>query len=505
MRRGELRPLGDPLSRPLESLDACIAIYAEATCLAGLISRILTRLCKTHDPAAVRHICAALVLSQIGLTESELSVMARTDAATVAGVLGTLEPITLQRAGTLMADVPLRDAILLDFDVSAGHRVLANFFSSVPMDKRVLRELPMHLERCQDFPALMALMATPSVLMEMFHDHKSGECISFLSAIRYAVGKDAVPAMFDMSLYLADNRCAMTLCRVFGLLGYYKETQGILTQLLKQPCPTPKLKSELLHRMAMADVSLGNYAKAEENARAAFQIRQDAKLDVFLQMDTSRLIALSMKKQGKYEAALKLYRSLVAQAQQKLDPLSSKLAHFYEETGDILRKIGSYTEAASFHTKALEIKKKTLGEHNVATAMAYFDLAKTHKKQGKYAEAMKEVDFSIASFEKVYGSAHPTLAPMLNTRASLLRKANNYDEAHALYLRVIAMNEALLGSDHVDTAEGYVELGLCLKKQGAYTEAHTHTHTHGQVGYHPGPCPIGNGKGSVNETVWPRR
>jgi len=465
-----------------ESLNALIAKYVEAATLPELIARILQRLRTSYDERAVHGICSALVLSQIGLSESEFVTCSKTDAATVMSCLDTLEPVVVHRAGTLIGDDLLRHGVMQSIlqseaEVRKGHKVLSEFFGeegTMPLDKRVLRELPLHLQKSGNNPSLVKLLGKPKVLMEMFHDHKCGEYVGYLTFLRQS--GTFIPDIFQKTVYSNQPpNVVLTVSRVLGLMGYYAESKSWLMGLLATDVDT-RTVTEIHRRLAMSEISLGNFDAAVQRATTCLQMAHSQKASSYILLDSTRLLALAHKKKGNYREALPLYRSVISQAttQHIASLVSSKMAHFYEETGDVLRDMGNYAEAESFHLRALDMKRRAMGETHLATCMAFFNLAATHKKQGKYVQATNEVEFAIQGFEKAYGVEHPALCAMLNLKGSLLRKASLFDGALVLYQRVLKMNVRCLGEGHVDTGESYMEVGMCLKKQGHYKDAEEH-------------------------------
>ncbi|CAM9368870.1 unnamed protein product [Ectocarpus fasciculatus] len=113
-----------------------------------------------------------------------------------------------------------------------------------------------------------------------------------------------------------------------------------------------------------------------------------------------------------------------------------------------------------------ESRRALLGVNTARARLAHILV-----EQGKYEEADALFIRSLAIDEKVYGPDHPKVATTVNNRAGLLRGQGKYDEAEALYVRSLAIREKVYGPDHPAVAASLNNLAALLEIQGKYVEA----------------------------------
>ena len=74
--------------------------------------------------------------------------------------------------------------------------------------------------------------------------------------------------------------------------------------------------------------------------------------------------------------------------------------------------------------------------------------------------------------KKVLGENHPDVARSLGNLAGLLQAQNKLAEAEPLYRRAIAIRKSTLGENHPDVATSLRNLGVLLdKKREGFAEA----------------------------------
>jgi tetratricopeptide (TPR) repeat protein len=78
---------------------------------------------------------------------------------------------------------------------------------------------------------------------------------------------------------------------------------------------------------------------------------------------------------------------------------------------------------------------------------------------------------ALASYEKVLGPEHLSVAISLNNLALVYRAQGHYPQAEPLYQRALAISQKVLGPEHSDVAQGLNNLAVLYGIQGRYAEA----------------------------------
>ncbi|HNB72218.1 MAG TPA: tetratricopeptide repeat protein [Acidobacteriota bacterium] len=130
-----------------------------------------------------------------------------------------------------------------------------------------------------------------------------------------------------------------------------------------------------------------------------------------------------------------------------------------------------YTRAEPLHQRALAIREKVLGPDHPDVAQSLNSLAALYQEKGDYARAELFSERSLGIREKVLGPDHPDVALSLNNLAVIYNKRGKTTQAESLYLRALAIREKSLGSDHLNVAFTLNDLALFYGENGDYTQA----------------------------------
>ncbi|CAB1106731.1 unnamed protein product [Ectocarpus sp. CCAP 1310/34] len=293
------------------------------------------------------------------------------------------------------------------------------------------------------------------------------------------------------------------------------------------------IDSGVLNNRALLLKAQGNYDEAGELYERSLAIRKTAALGPY-HPDVAQWLnnwALLLESQGKYDQAGPLYDRSLAIRENVQGPDHPAVALTLNNRAGLLKAQGNYDEAGKLYERSLAIREKALGpDHpDVAQSLNNWALllesqvrairipgsflwypidsgvlnnrALLLKAQGKYDEAGKLYERSLAIREKALGPDHPDVAQslnnwavllesqvrairipgsflwypidsgVLNNRALLLKAQGNYDEAGKLYERSLAIREKALGPDHPDVAQSLNNWALLLESQGKYDQA----------------------------------
>ena len=133
--------------------------------------------------------------------------------------------------------------------------------------------------------------------------------------------------------------------------------------------------------------------------------------------------------------------------------------------GDYLTRRARYAEAGALFRRLLDHARPALGADHPLLAFPLHGLAVVALEQGNYGEAEPLFQGAICLRE---AGDHLLLATSLVNLALLFWLRGAYDEAEPLYLRVIQIEERLLGSEHPELALPLTGLAALSWQQGRH-------------------------------------
>ena len=146
-------------------------------------------------------------------------------------------------------------------------------------------------------------------------------------------------------------------------------------------------------------------------------------------------------------------------------------ASLRETMGNAYADLGLYAEGQREFERALELRRRTLGELHPDTLQTLFDLEHIFRRQGKYAEAEPLMNKVIAGRRRVLGEKHPETLRSMNELAALYGNQGKYADYERLSSQILTLRRASLGENHPDTLESMNDLAYAYTLQGKYREA----------------------------------
>ena len=132
----------------------------------------------------------------------------------------------------------------------------------------------------------------------------------------------------------------------------------------------------------------------------------------------------------------------------------------YNNLAVLYKSTGRYAEAEPLYMKALEIRRKALGEEHPSTATSYNNLAGLYESTGRYAEAEPLYKKALEIYRQALGEEHPSTATPYHNLAGLYYSTGRYAEAEPLMQKALEIKRKALGEEHPSTAISYVNLGV---------------------------------------------
>jgi tetratricopeptide (TPR) repeat protein len=229
-------------------------------------------------------------------------------------------------------------------------------------------------------------------------------------------------------------------------------------------------------------------------ASATVQARPDMKPDPDLKVRTA-LDRAAARIAGKFddlplvEASIRqtigdtyldlgLYSQAQGQLERALDLRRRELGDAHPDTLTSMHKLGlldwyqgKYAPAEPLLTKVLEVRRRVLGEGHPDTASVMNDLALVDWYRGEYAPAEPLFLEALEIRRHVLGAEHPETLSTINNLAGLYVHQGKYAEAEPLLTKVLKVRQRVLGEEHPNTLLSMNNLAVVLWDEGKYAPA----------------------------------
>ncbi|MFI9833421.1 FxSxx-COOH system tetratricopeptide repeat protein [Streptomyces sp. NPDC051913] len=181
-------------------------------------------------------------------------------------------------------------------------------------------------------------------------------------------------------------------------------------------------------------------------------------------------------RRGDLNLALSLTEELRTRWQSRLSEnldvaLQTQLLRLQTQTGNVLRSLGRYTEAAELGFATLSGQRALLGPGHPHILMTATALAADLGSLGRFEEALELAGEAHTGFEELFGENHPRTLSARNNLALCMRLLGRYAEARALDEEIYERRRTLLGSAHPHTLFTLTNLGRDLRETGHYEES----------------------------------
>jgi tetratricopeptide (TPR) repeat protein len=180
--------------------------------------------------------------------------------------------------------------------------------------------------------------------------------------------------------------------------------------------------------------------------------------------DAYRDLGLYPEAQRQTERALELRRRSLGE--QHPDTLTTM-----ENLGGIYRREGLYTQAERLYTKVLRERRQILGGEHPDTLTAMNDLTLVYSEEHKYAEAESMLRRVVDLAPRILGENHPDTLTDIYNLGNLYRQAGNYARAEPLLLKALEGQRRVLGEEHPSTLTAMNTLAVLYHQQGRFADA----------------------------------
>jgi eukaryotic-like serine/threonine-protein kinase len=139
--------------------------------------------------------------------------------------------------------------------------------------------------------------------------------------------------------------------------------------------------------------------------------------------------------------------------------------------GIMLSEQGLNAEAEAYVREAVGRYRRILGDEHRDTLTAINNMGALLQSLGRYTEAEAYLRESLEIFRRTLGDEHPSTLHAIHNMGALLRHLDRLTEAEPYLREAVEGRRRILGGDHPDTLNSLNSIGVLLSDQGRYAEA----------------------------------
>lgn len=178
------------------------------------------------------------------------------------------------------------------------------------------------------------------------------------------------------------------------------------------------------------------------------------------------LLGITYKSLGNYEKAkLYLEKALI------LSKLEIAIAEVLIHLGDLYKRLGDYKKSIHSLERALKLNIKHYGKDSIYTTFVFTNLGITYGKIGQYANALDNLEKGLGGLTRFYGRQHKETAQALMYIGNIYRRQGLYRKALSYLKEGTDINQAIYGINHLETAWSFFHLGNIYRLTGNLLKA----------------------------------
>ncbi|KAL6700281.1 P-loop containing nucleoside triphosphate hydrolase protein [Trichoderma pleuroticola] len=132
---------------------------------------------------------------------------------------------------------------------------------------------------------------------------------------------------------------------------------------------------------------------------------------------------------------------------------------------------GRWREKEVVDQRALELRRKVLGERHPHTLESIASLAAAYHYQGQHEKAKARYKEAMELRRQTLGEKHPDTLRAMTLLGQVYQSHGQYKEAEALYKKALPLQREVLGEKHAHTIESLASISAVYHYQGHYAKA----------------------------------
>jgi tetratricopeptide (TPR) repeat protein len=208
-------------------------------------------------------------------------------------------------------------------------------------------------------------------------------------------------------------------------------------------------------------------SRAEAEARAVSEFLQK---DLLAEASARTQAGPNAKPDPHLEVRTALDRA-ATQIRGKFDKQPLVEASIRQTIGDTYADLGLFSEAQQQEERALEIRRRILGESQPATLESMDHLAVLYRMEGKYSEGERLRQKLLETRRRVLGELHPDTLDAMNNLALLYRYEGKLGLAEPLYIKAVEGLRRTKGVENRQTIDTMANLAQVYNDQEKFAQA----------------------------------
>ncbi len=182
-------------------------------------------------------------------------------------------------------------------------------------------------------------------------------------------------------------------------------------------------------------------------------------------------IANAMRELGLLESAMAPQQKALEIRRRALGEAHPDTLTSINETGLLLQNSGKLTDAEPYLRQALEGRRRVLGNQHADTLTTINDIGELLFSQGQRGEAGDWFREALEGRRNVLDADHPDILLSLNNLGASLTATEHLAEAEPIYREVLNIRRRTLGENAPGTLESVGNLAALLRRLGKFNEA----------------------------------
>jgi tetratricopeptide (TPR) repeat protein len=291
-----------------------------------------------------------------------------------------------------------------------------------------------------------------------------------IAALRTAVPPPASPAARARVAELEGRLAEVKALSDTGQWPEARRRVGPLVDAARGAGYKPLL-AEALEAESWLELQLGDFAPSAKTLEETVWVALKAHRDDIAAESAAQLMEASLESSGLSEERER-WEWLATALLRRLGPGHDRIAAwFHQDRVDLLLRRGDLKGADKELSLALSLKRRVLPPNHPDIAVTLSSMAFLHAEIGDGDAALISAEHAVDIYRAAYGDQSPLLFGVLDSRGCAFQALHRYKEAENDLRASLALAEALLGPDHVWTADPSSELGKTLVAEGRYGEA----------------------------------